>query len=114
MNEEMMQHEVGAIVAEIAAPAQEAATAVADPRLEDLDRRIRDLEAAIADLRTVSASAATSPVASGRKTQPSYAPHLLAKGAEPVRPAAVDDALSSLSVEQRFAVKAGLLRAGIL
>ena len=113
MSEEMMEHEVSAIVAEVAEP-EGGSTVSADPRLEEMDRRIRELEAAIADLRTVSAAAATAAVPAGRKTQASYAPRLLAKGAEPVRSGAVDEALSSLSVEQRFAVKAGLLRAGLL
>lgn len=113
MVEDRMEHEVSAIVAEVAEPEQQETATVADPRLKDLDRRIRELEAAIADLRTVSASAAMT-VGGGRKTQVSYAPQLLAKGAEPVRTAAVDDALSSLGVEQRLAVKSGLLRAGLL
>ncbi len=115
MNEEKSEQEVGAIVAEVANPQPEAAVAPSDSRVDDLERRIRELEASIGDLRTVSASAAAaSAVQTGRKTQASYAPRLLAKGAEPVRAGAVDDALGSLSVEQRIAVKAGLLRAGLL
>ena len=111
MNEEKTEQEVGTIVAEVANVQPEAAVVASDPRVDDLDRRIRDLEAAIGDLRTVSAAAA---MPNGRKTQASYASRLLAKGAEPVRAGAVDDALGSLSVEQRIAVKAGLLRAGLL
>jgi hypothetical protein len=72
------------------------------------------VSAAAATGAAATGAAANRAVATGRKTEVSYAPRLLAKGAEPVRPAAVDDALSSLSVEQRFAVKAGLLRAGLL
>lgn len=112
MNEEKTEQEVSAIVAEVARDVQpEEAAAENDPRVDDLERRIRELEAAMGDLRTVSASAAAG---AGRKTQASYAPRLLAKGAEAVRTGSVDAALDSLSVEQRIAVKAGLLRAGLL
>lgn len=68
--------------------------------IADLDRRIRQLEAAIAEVRTMKASAATG----GRKTSPA-----VMAGA-----AGVDDALGSLSLEQRIAVKSGLMRAGLL
>ncbi|WP_419805134.1 hypothetical protein [Terriglobus sp.] len=114
MQEEMNASEVKALVAETS---EETVAAQGDARVEDLERRIRELEAAIGDLRTVNASApagAAVPVAAGRKTQASYAPHLLAKGAEPVNEGSVDVALRSLSVEQRIAVKSGLLRAGLL
>ena len=119
MNERSQEQEVNTIVAEVAGTEPEALEQVAepttDPRIDDLDRRIRELESAMGDLRTVSASAsAQASAAAGRKTQASYAPRLLAKGAEPVREGGVDAALSSLSVEQRIAVKAGLLRAGLL
>ncbi len=72
--------------------------------IAELDRRICELEAAIGDLRSVKASSATA----GRKTSAS----LMAKGAESV--ADLDEALRSLSVEQRIAVKSGLMRAGVL
>ena len=79
-----------------------------DARFNDLDRRIRDLENAMADMRKVSASAAL-----GRKTAISASG--LAKGESTQdRGAALDASLSSLSVEQRIAVKSGLLRAGLL
>ncbi|HEY9136970.1 MAG TPA: hypothetical protein VIM67_01775 [Terriglobus sp.] len=70
--------------------------------IAELDRRIRELETAIGDLRSVKASAAT-----GRKTSAS----VMAKGTEN---ADVDEAFRSLSVEQRIAVKSGLIRAGLL
>ena len=108
-----------AVVAEVAPEPASTEAGTTDACLQDLERRIRELEAAIGDLRTVTAAAgeaATRNVASasGRKTQASYASHLLAKGAEPAAAGGVDAALGSLSVEQRFAVKAGLLRAGLL
>ncbi len=70
--------------------------------IAELDQRIRDLETAIGDLRTVKAEAVH-----GRKTV--AASSMLAKN-----DASVDEALGSLSVEQRIAVKSGLMRAGLL
>ena len=70
--------------------------------IADLDRRIRELEAAIGEVRSVKASAAV-----GRKTASST----MAKSADA---AGLDGALGSLSVEQRIAVKSGLLRAGLI
>ena len=117
-NEEMNEQELSTIAAEVAHSQPEAAEVSGgrkiDPRVDDLERRIRDLEAAIGDLRTVSASGASASAPSGRKTQTVYTPRFLAKGAEPVSASGVDAALGSLSVEQRLAVKAGLLRAGLL
>lgn len=69
--------------------------------IADLDRRIRELEATIAEVRSVKASAA----GAGRKTSPAVM-------AQPA--AGVESALGSLSVEQRIAVKSGLMRAGLL
>lgn len=79
-----------------------------DAAFAEMDRRIRDLEAAIGSLRAVKAHAE---VSSGRKTVPVA---LLAKGSEAVGGASIDDALRSLSVEQRIAVKSGLMRAGVM
>jgi hypothetical protein len=73
-----------------------------DAAIADLDQRIRELEAAIGDLRMVKAESAP-----GRKTV--VAAPMLARG-----DASVDEALGSLSVEQRIAVKSGLMRAGLL
>ncbi len=92
---------VGPIVA-----TEESAADVQAQAMAELDRRIRELEAAIGDLRTVKASAG---VSAGRKTA-SVA--VMAKGETEL--ASVDDALRSLSVEQRIAVKSGLMRAGVL
>jgi hypothetical protein len=75
-----------------------------DMSIAELDKRIRELEAAIGDLRTVKAEAAP-----GRKTVSSS---MMAKGEASV--AGIDEALGSLSVEQRIAVKSGLMRAGLL
>jgi len=72
-----------------------------ETRLAELERRINELESAMSDLRSVKAQAA------GRKTSAS----MMAKGTEAVD---LDAALQSLSVEQRIAVKSGLMRAGVL
>lgn len=80
-------------------------------RFDELDRRIRELESAMADMRTVSAHAAPS----GRKTAVSSGIAAAAKGeSESDRGAALDSSLSSLSIEQRIAVKSGMMRAGLL
>jgi len=70
--------------------------------IAELDRRVRELETAIGDLRSVKASAGIV-----RKTSAT----MMAKG---VKNADVDEALRSLSVEQRIAVKSGLMRTGLL
>ncbi len=83
-----------------------------EARFDDLDRRIRELEAAMGDMRTVAAQAA---VPAGRKTALSASMSAAAKGeSETDRGAALDASLSSLSVEQRIAVKSGMMRAGLL
>ena len=99
MEEEIGLESLGPIVATEATPTEDA--------IAELDRRIRAMEAAIGDLRSVKAQEAPA----GRKTV--AAASLAAKGAEP-QAASVDDALRSLSVEQRIAVKSGLMRAGLL
>lgn len=88
------------------------ATADQEAVLAELDRRVRELEAAMGDLRSVKASAAEG---TGRKTVVMASGQFLAKGAqEAPAESSVDEALRSLSVEQRLAVKGGLLRAGLL
>jgi hypothetical protein len=90
--------------------------ATADPAsgeavLAALDRRIRDLESAVGDLRTIKAHGEQA----GRKTVPAAQVSVLAKGAaNEGGDAPLEDAMRSLSIEQRFAVKSGLIRAGLL
>jgi sRNA-binding protein len=75
----------------------------ASGREAELEQKLAEANATLAALRT------------GRKTTPAGVPSLLAReGATPENPHTLDTALSSLSVEQRIAVKAGLLRSGIL
>jgi hypothetical protein len=79
-------------------------------REAELERRLEEAEARIAEL-----TAAASPA--GRKTLPSGMASMLAKQGvtvESMEAGALDGALSSLSIEQRIAVKAELLRAGLL
>jgi hypothetical protein len=78
--------------------------ALTEQVIAELDRRIGEIEAAIGELRSVKASE----VPPGRKTQVAA----MAQGTP--HGASVDDALLSLSVEQRIAVKSGLMRAGLL
>ena len=79
-----------------------------------LEGRVKELEAAVHKLQSMHAHAEPS-VTSGRKTIAASQVSLLAKGAPAqAEGASVDDALRSLSIEQRIAVKSGLLRAGLL
>ena len=68
----------------------------------ELEERLAEAEATIASLK-----------ASGRKTSAAGVGKLVAKEGSGDG-ATVDAALGSLSVEQRIAVKAGLMRAGLL
>ena len=79
----------------------------------DLEERLAVAEAQIAELK---ASAPVS-VTNGRKTLPVSMTALLAKQGvtvDSMEAGALDAALVSLSMEQRFAVKAQLMRAGLL
>jgi hypothetical protein len=91
--------------------------ATVDGRQEsELERKLEEAEAEIAVLRAAGASA-TAAVTYGRKTLPASMVSLVAKRggtAESIDAGALDAALASLSMEQRFAVKAQLLRAGLL
>ena len=92
------------------------ATADSERELE-LERKLESAEREIAELRAqtgqLSERAATS-----RKTLPAATTQLLAKQGvmtlESVEAGALDAALVGLSLEQRIAVKAQLLRAGLL
>ncbi len=79
----------------------------------DLEKRLAKAEAQIAELK------ASDPVSvtNGRKTLPVGMTTLLAKQGvtvDSMEAGALDAALVSLSMEQRFAVKAQLMRAGLL
>lgn len=110
---------VGPIVATADASEQDgethtAAHAALEAAVGLLEGRVKELEAAVHKLQPMHAQAEL-PVSGGRKTIAASQLSLLAKGA-PAQPegASVDDALRSLSVEQRIAVKSGLMRAGLM
>jgi len=86
-------------------------TATVEPTREaELERRLAEAETKIAEL-SASASQTT------RKTLPASMATMLAKQGvtvESMEAGAVDGALAGLSIEQRIAVKAELMRAGLL
>ncbi|HEX3471131.1 MAG TPA: hypothetical protein VHT28_08095 [Silvibacterium sp.] len=79
----------------------------------ELERKLVAAEQQISELR-----AQESKATSVRKTLPASTAHLLAKGGitalESIEAGALDAALAGLSLEQRIAVKAQLMRAGAL
>ncbi len=85
-------------------------------REAELEEKLAAAEAEIAELRAAAASVPVE-VTHGRKTLPASMVNLLAKQGvtvDAMEAGAVDAALVSLSVEQRIAVKAQLMRAGLL
>lgn len=87
-------------------------------REAELERRLAEAEAKIAEL-----TASAAPQTTGRKTLPAAMASMLAKqgvtlelgaSASSLEAGALDDALTSLSIEQRIAVKTELRRAGLL
>ena len=85
-------------------------------REAELEEKLAAAEARIAELQAAAASVPAS-VTNGRKTLPVGMTALLAKQGvmvDSVEAGALDAALVSLSMEQRFAVKAQLMRAGVL
>jgi hypothetical protein len=82
----------------------------------DIEARLVAAEARIAEL-AASGGYATTTVTHGRKTLPVSMVNLLAKQGvtvDSMEAGALDAALVSLSVEQRIAVKAQLMRAGLV
>ena len=80
----------------------------------ELEEKLAAAELKIAELQARSASAA--PLA-GRKTLPTSMANLLAKQGvtlDSLEAGSLDAALTSLSIEQRIAVKSQLIRAGLL
>jgi hypothetical protein len=84
-------------------------------REAELEEKLAAAEAEIAELRA--AASVSSTVTNGRKTLPAAMTNLLAKQGvtvDSMEAGALDAALVSLSLEQRIAVKAQLMRAGLL
>ena len=85
-------------------------------REAELEEKLAAAEAQIAELKTA-ADSVPATVTHGRKTLPVAMVNLLAKQGvtvDSMEAGAVDAALGSLSIEQRIAVKAQLMRAGLL
>jgi len=85
-------------------------------REAELEEKLAAAEAQIAELKAA-ASCVPVTVTNGRKTLPVAMVSLLAKqgvSVDSIEAGALDAALVSLSMEQRFAVKAQLMRAGLL
>jgi hypothetical protein len=86
-----------------------------DVRYREMERKLAEAEQQIAELK---AQAAAAPVASGRRTLPVGTMQLLAKqgigSVEGLEAGSLDAALTGLSLEQRIAVKAQLIRTGAL
>ena len=84
-------------------------------REAELEEKLAAAERRIAELQASASVSAT--VTNGRKTMPVAMTNLLAKQGvtvESLDASALDAALGSLSMEQRFAVKAQMLRAGLI
>jgi hypothetical protein len=86
--------------------------ATADARQRELERKLEAAEQQIAELKAQGAAA------SGRKTLPVATMQLLAKqgigSVDGLEAGSLDAALTGLSLEQRVAVKAQLIRSGAL
>jgi hypothetical protein len=102
-----MSGQVERIVATVDAPA-------AQDRIAELERRLQEAMGQIAEMKAQSHV----PVSTGRKTLAAPAVALLAKqgisNLDSLEAGSLDAAMSSLSIEQRIAVKSQLLRAGLL
>jgi hypothetical protein len=87
--------------------------ASADGRQRELERKLEVAEQQIAELKAQAAA-----VTSGRKTLPVATMQLLAKqgigSVDGLEAGSLDAALTGLSLEQRIAVKAQLIRSGTL
>jgi hypothetical protein len=84
-------------------------------REAELEEKLAAAEAQISELKAAASVSAT--VTHGRKTLPVAMVNLLAKqgvAVDSIEASAVDAALVTLSLEQRIAVKAQLMRAGLL
>ena len=90
------------------------ATVEQSRRESELAEKLASAERELAELKAASAHAALNPL---RRTVPASTTEMLAKhgiGEGPVDVRTLDAALSSLSLEQRIAVKSQLLRAGAI
>jgi len=105
------QHESESTIGRISATVE----AALEDRLKAAEEKIAQLEAEAA--AHVSAAQAVSETAGRRKTLPATMTTMLAKqgvAVDSLEAGSLDAALNGLSIEQRFAVKSQLLRAGML
>lgn len=115
--------EMEMIESEARAAAGVEVTAGAENLLERLSQAVEALERAVSHLTAKGQELSASATArEGRRTVPAAVTHLLSKqgvslealGTDDLQLGALDAALGSLSLEQRIAVKAQLMRAGVL
>lgn len=98
-------------IARIVAQVEDRRTAELEQKLSTAGQTIAARDQRIAELE------ATASATGARKTMPTTTANLLAKHGvtvDSIEAGALDAALSGLSLEQRFAVKAQLLRAGLV
>jgi hypothetical protein len=102
-----------ALAAEAESQVTRIVATVETQREAELEHKLAEAEARIAELM----ASAANPQPAGRKTLPTTMATMLAKQGvvmDSVEAGAIDGALTSLSIEQRIAVKAELMRAGVL
>ena len=120
--EQMGLKQVAQLSAEAEASIERIVATAEAKREAELERKLEFVEA---QLETLRASRAAAPVEGGRRTLPATMTTLLAKqgvaldsveaaGLDVAAGGALDKALASLSIEQRIAVKAQLLRSGAI
>ena len=112
---EVMTKREGSVAMEAEASIERIVATVEARRELELGQRLAAAEAELVELRAKAAGAGAAE--RGRKTLPAGMANLLAKqgvAVESLEAGAVDAALVSLSLEQRIAVKAQLMRAGLL
>ncbi len=113
---EKMTEREGSFVVEAEASIGRIVATVESRREVELEQRLAAAETELTELRA-KAPGASGEMQRGRKTVPAGMVNLLAKqgvALESLEAGALDAALVSLSLEQRIAVKAQLMRAGVI
>lgn len=112
---ERLAERQGALAMDAEASIERIVATVESKREAELEEKLAAAEARIAELQA--AASVPAAVTNGRKTIPVAMTNMLAKQGvtvDSMEAGALDAALVSLSMEQRFAVKAQLMRAGLL
>lgn len=113
---ERLAERQGALAMDAEASIGRIVATVESKREAELEEKLAAAEARIAELQAAAAYVPAA-VTNGRKTVPVAMTNMLAKQGvtvDSLEAGALDAALVSLSMEQRFAVKAQLMRAGLL